>query len=217
MTVPLQPARIVINRATRDVVLDGHTVPLTRLEFELLSLLADHAHTVLTKEEIGQRVWGYSDGSSSRAIESHFNRLRKKFNGFDPIVTKWGVGYMFAPEGRHVFVSQPADGHQSMDVVLALRPDSIIFWASPTIVNFLGATAVEVRGTNLYDHLHPSDRRHAEARRAILDTGETVELMYRVRSTRGEYRAVHARAEPMLGDDERLLSVVTVWNAASEM
>lgn len=203
--------RIAIHRESREVFFDGRTIPLTRLEFELLSLLADRPNTVVTKEEIGHAVWGYSDGSSNRAIESHFNRLRRKFGDFNPIVTKWGVGYMYAPNGRGGHVRHRPES----TVVVVVKPDSSVFWASETIDDVLGWSVSEVRDTGFYEYLHPEDRTRAQARRAILESGEACEMEYRVRTKSGAYREIHAKSEPMLGHDARLLGVVNVWTSVN--
>ncbi len=200
-----------INRGTRDVLLDGEVIRLTRLEFELLTLLADHPYVVLTKEEIGRHVWGYSDGSSHRAIESHFNRIRRKLNGFDPIVTKWGVGYMYMPDGRDGVVPLLEAPQSGSDVVFFLRPDARIFWVSGAFERLLGRTFDDLNDGDFYGQLHPEDRKRVEARHAILESGESVRLAYRVRTGLHEYVSVRAVSEPMLSERDELLSIVTIW------
>ena len=192
-------------------MLDGEVIRLTRLEFELLSLLADNPYIVMTKEEIGRHVWGYSDGSSHRAIESHFNRIRRKLNGFDPIVTKWGVGYMFMPEGRDGEVPGRAESRSVSEVVFFLRPDARIFWVSGACEQLLGKAFEDLNGIDFYEQLHPEDRKRVEARHAILESGESVSLAYRVRTGRDEYVSVHAVSEPMLSETDDLLGIVTIW------
>jgi DNA-binding response OmpR family regulator len=92
-----------------DLVLDAerHTVTrgrdrlaLTVREFDLLRFLVSNAGTVFTREELLDRVWGWSFGDHS-TVTVHVRRLREKVEA-DPghpvrLVTVWGVGYRWEP------------------------------------------------------------------------------------------------------------------------
>jgi DNA-binding response OmpR family regulator len=78
------------------------SVQLTRREFELLELFADTRGRVLEREEIYQRVWGYSMAHGDRSVDVFVRKLRTKLERHSPswgyIHTHFGVGYRFEPE-----------------------------------------------------------------------------------------------------------------------
>lgn len=81
------------------VTLDGEQVHLTKKEIEILWLLAAHAGTVFTRNQILDAVWGYDYYGDDRTVDTHIKRLRAKLeSGRHPeweIVTVRGVGYKF--------------------------------------------------------------------------------------------------------------------------
>lgn len=101
-TAQLSFGRLSIDLAAHEVRVDGHLVPFTAREFELLTLMAQHARQVFTREQIVARLWdGFSD---PQAVNGLVNRVRAKIE-IDPqnpsfIKTVWGVGYRFDAEGR---------------------------------------------------------------------------------------------------------------------
>jgi DNA-binding response OmpR family regulator len=80
----------------------GRSVDLTRREFELVALLASADGRVLEREEIYQRVWGYTMAHGDRSVDVFVRKLRSKFQkaspGWNYIHTHFGVGYRFAAE-----------------------------------------------------------------------------------------------------------------------
>jgi two-component system response regulator MtrA len=78
---------------------DGDELSLTTMELRLLADLARHAGTVLTREVLLERVWGYDYLGDSRLVDMAVKRLRDKL-GEAPeeppyIATVRGVGYRF--------------------------------------------------------------------------------------------------------------------------
>jgi two-component system response regulator ResD len=83
---------------SREVHRDGAALSLTAREFDLLVFLMTNAHTAFSREELLDRVWGYTYGDTS-TVTVHIRRLREKIEA-DPsrpelIATVWGVGYRF--------------------------------------------------------------------------------------------------------------------------
>jgi DNA-binding response OmpR family regulator len=80
----------------------GRSLDLTRREFELLQLLTDARGTVLQREEIYQRVWGYAMAHGDRSVDVFVRKLRQKLETASPqwryIHTHFGIGYRFDPE-----------------------------------------------------------------------------------------------------------------------
>jgi two-component system response regulator MprA len=86
-----------IRPASREVERAGRPIELTAREYELLEFLARNAGTVVTKETIFEKVWGYDFETESDAIKVYVRYLRKKLNALgesDLIHAVRGVGYM---------------------------------------------------------------------------------------------------------------------------
>jgi two-component system, OmpR family, alkaline phosphatase synthesis response regulator PhoP len=84
---------------TREAFVAGRPVELTTTEFDLLQLLMEHPGWVYTREELLERVSGYTFVGDSRVIDVHIANLRRKLED-DPanpqhISTVRGVGYKF--------------------------------------------------------------------------------------------------------------------------
>ena len=66
-------------------------------EFDLLWELLDHRGLVLTRDQLLERVWGYTFAGDTRTVDVHVRQLRRKLGDASPIVTVWGVGYKVSP------------------------------------------------------------------------------------------------------------------------
>jgi len=75
---------------------------LSRKEYELLRLLASGDGRVLERDEIYQRVWGYTMARGDRSVDVFVRKLRHKLERVSPdwryVHTHFGVGYRFAAE-----------------------------------------------------------------------------------------------------------------------
>lgn len=80
---------------------DGSEHSLTHKEAMILKFLSERADTIVTREEILDRVWGYEVFPSTRTVDNFIVRLRKRFerNAEAPahFHTVRGVGYRFSP------------------------------------------------------------------------------------------------------------------------
>ena len=86
--------------ASRQVMLDGKLLPLTRLEFDLLLFLADHPRRVFSRTQLLNAVWGY-EHTGERTVDVHVRRLRVKMGSHLPLITTvYGVGYRLSDEAR---------------------------------------------------------------------------------------------------------------------
>jgi two-component system alkaline phosphatase synthesis response regulator PhoP len=75
----------------------GKEVPLTRTEFKMLELLAEHTGEVITRDQFLDSIWGEDFSITTRVIDTHIASLRKKLEG-DPnkpkhILSVRGIGY----------------------------------------------------------------------------------------------------------------------------
>ena len=83
---------LTINLETREVQWKSQLRELTKMEYELLRLLADAPNRVFSREEILNKVWGYENYPSTRTVDTHILQLRQKFT--DTLIeTIRGIGY----------------------------------------------------------------------------------------------------------------------------
>ncbi|MBF8376525.1 response regulator [Alicyclobacillus mali] len=99
----IEAAGLTIHLAERRVELNGETVKLTPIEYDLLKALAQHAGKVVTHRQLLRQVWGDVDpDNAAHYLRVYIGHLRKKLED-DPsrpwrIVTEPGVGYRLAIE-----------------------------------------------------------------------------------------------------------------------
>ena len=91
----LRVGDLSLDPASREVRLRGHRIALSQKEFALLRALAAEPTRVHTKEELLRDVWGYRSLGTTRTLDSHACRLRRKLgaHGDSFVVNVWGVGY----------------------------------------------------------------------------------------------------------------------------
>ena len=89
-----------VDIASRKVDVDGQAVPLTTMEFDVLSMLANEAGHVVSREDLYTHVIGVEYDGIDRGLDVHVSRIRQKLqrSGFDPSQLKSvrGVGYLLA-------------------------------------------------------------------------------------------------------------------------
>jgi DNA-binding response OmpR family regulator len=87
---------LTIDTGAHAATLHGRTLELRRLEFELLVHLAREPERVFAKDELLRTIWGYRASGSTRTVDSHASRLRRKLDGDGShrwVINVWGVGY----------------------------------------------------------------------------------------------------------------------------
>jgi DNA-binding response OmpR family regulator len=88
---------LVLNTESRLVSVNGASLDLTRLEFDILNLLLANAGRVLTRERLLEQAWGYDFVGDTRAVDSSIKRLRAKIRSVsdlaDSIEAVRGIGY----------------------------------------------------------------------------------------------------------------------------
>jgi len=93
----LKHGSLKIDAGRREVHVDGQEIQLAPKEFDLLWELLDHRGLVLTRDQLLERVWGYTFAGDTRTVDVHVRQIRRKLGEASPIVTVWGVGYKVAP------------------------------------------------------------------------------------------------------------------------
>ncbi|HWQ24810.1 MAG TPA: response regulator transcription factor [Gaiellaceae bacterium] len=89
---------LVVNAGKREVYVGDEEIRLAPKEFDLLWELLDHRGIVLTRDQLLERVWGYTFAGDTRTVDVHVRQLRRKLGEASPIVTVWGVGYKVSSE-----------------------------------------------------------------------------------------------------------------------
>jgi DNA-binding response OmpR family regulator len=89
----LTHGKLRIDSGRREVTLDGQPLQLAPKEFDLLYALMEHHGIVLTRDQLLERVWGYTFAGDTRTVDVHVRQLRRKIGDACPVVTVWGVGY----------------------------------------------------------------------------------------------------------------------------
>ena len=105
-TLELGPLHIDAGR--REVTVGDDEVQLAPKEFDLLWELLDHRGLVLTRDQLLERVWGYTFAGDTRTVDVHVGQLRRKLGDACPIVTVWGVGYKVATEAKAAKAAEAA-------------------------------------------------------------------------------------------------------------
>jgi DNA-binding response OmpR family regulator len=88
----LEVSGVSIDPLKREVSWHGELVDLTKMEYELLKLLAESPNRVFSRDEILNKVWGYENFPSTRTVDTHVLQLRQKFSD-ELIETIRGIGY----------------------------------------------------------------------------------------------------------------------------
>jgi DNA-binding response OmpR family regulator len=95
--------QLLISQSRGTVSIGGQAVHLTPTEYRLLVALASRPDEVLSRETLGQIVWGYQDLGTGHLIDVHIGRLRLKLRrasrAAPVIVTVRGKGYTIASNG----------------------------------------------------------------------------------------------------------------------
>jgi two-component system phosphate regulon response regulator PhoB len=109
---PYRDEHLVIDYNHQSAILDNERMPLTRKEYDLLSLLVQHAGEIIPREALLMQVWGYGAEIRTRTLDVHVRRLRKKLGGYADhyIETIFGIGYRFQPYHAPRYVQPVAVG-----------------------------------------------------------------------------------------------------------
>jgi DNA-binding response OmpR family regulator len=93
----MRHGELVLDAGRRECHVGDKEIRLAPKEFDLLWELLDHRGLVLTRDQLLERVWGYTFAGDTRTVDVHVRQLRRKLGDAAPIVTVWGIGYKAAP------------------------------------------------------------------------------------------------------------------------
>lgn len=87
---------LVVNLSEHSIYVSGKRVEATLKEYELLVLLMENPNIALKRESILEKIWGSSDKTNERTLDTHIKSIRKKIGKYaDNIITIRRVGYRF--------------------------------------------------------------------------------------------------------------------------
>jgi DNA-binding response OmpR family regulator len=98
---PLSIGNLVVDLGRYQVTLDKKVVDLKPKEIQLLHFLLQNRNTVFSREQLLEKVWGYTYYGDTRTVDVHVKRLREKLEKPEnvwQIKTVWGVGYKLEGE-----------------------------------------------------------------------------------------------------------------------
>ena len=91
---------VEVDFSKREVKLNGEKIELTSQEYNLLEVLIKNKNLALSREMLLEKAWGYDYYGDTRTIDIHIQRLRKKLNWEDVIVTVFKYGYRLENENK---------------------------------------------------------------------------------------------------------------------
>ena len=87
---------VIINLDTKELIINNEVLPLTRTEFEIITLLASNPSRLFGREDIIDHIWKETPYITERTVDVHIGRLRKKLGDkASLIVSRPGYGYRF--------------------------------------------------------------------------------------------------------------------------
>ena len=90
---------IVIDLELKEVQIGQQKITLTKTEFGLFVLLAEHPDHVFSREEIITKIWSETPYITERTVDVHITRLRKKLGDYSKLISnRSGYGYRFRVE-----------------------------------------------------------------------------------------------------------------------
>jgi two-component system, OmpR family, alkaline phosphatase synthesis response regulator PhoP len=98
----IRAGELVIDVEAHRVQRSGETLQLTRLEFNILTILALHPGQTFSRAQLMDKLFDVATAGIDRSIDAHIKNLRRKIEA-DPanphyVLTVYGVGYRFMDE-----------------------------------------------------------------------------------------------------------------------
>ena len=85
-----------LNPATREISTDGESWRLSAREYALMHALMLHPGTILSRQELEERIYGWNEEVESNAVEFLIHGIRKKI-GSHAIKNVRGLGWLVSP------------------------------------------------------------------------------------------------------------------------
>ena len=88
---------ITIDKSSRNVKISDEEINLTNKEYSLLIMLIDNKDNIVKREDLLEKIWGYTYDIESNVVDVYIRHLRLKLNSEDKeeyIQTVRSVGYI---------------------------------------------------------------------------------------------------------------------------
>jgi DNA-binding response OmpR family regulator len=105
----LQYGPIVVNENEHDGYINDQKLNLTVKEYLLLEFFVRNKEQILLRDQIFNRIWGFSSEAGLNIVDVYVHHLRKKLAAFgleDLIKTVRGIGFMLKVKGEETDVSK---------------------------------------------------------------------------------------------------------------
>ena len=90
---------MLLDYESKELIIDGRPVQLTRTEFSILSLLKENPGRVYSRDQLLNRAWPEGIIVTDRSVDVSIARLRRKLGPHSNcIATRQGYGYYFKEE-----------------------------------------------------------------------------------------------------------------------
>jgi DNA-binding response OmpR family regulator len=90
--------KLIVNIKDKEVLYDNKRIVLTKMEYELLKILAENPRQTFSRENLLDKVWGYENFPTTRTVDTHVLQIRQKTSD-DVIETIRGLGYRLGNVG----------------------------------------------------------------------------------------------------------------------
>lgn len=90
---------LVLDLNSRKISANGNEIMLQGKQFDMLEYLINSKNTIITKEQIFDKIWGFNSETTANVIEVYASGLRKELKkiGYDKYLkTIRGVGYIWS-------------------------------------------------------------------------------------------------------------------------
>lgn len=92
---------LVLHTQTKRATIAGEPIALKGKQYDVLEYLVSHRGTLVSKERLFDKIWGFMSDTSSNVVEVYVSALRKALapSGYDRFIrTIRGAGYLFSEE-----------------------------------------------------------------------------------------------------------------------
>ncbi len=92
---------LVLHTQTKRAAIDGQPLALKGKQYDVLEYLVSHEGSLISKDRLFDKIWGFLSDTSSNVVEVYVSALRKALapSGYDRYIkTISGAGYLFAEE-----------------------------------------------------------------------------------------------------------------------
>ncbi|MCD7835963.1 MAG: response regulator transcription factor [Lachnospiraceae bacterium] len=93
----LRYGSVILNRSTYELAFQNRSIPLSGKEFQVMEILMENPHMVVTTEQLIMKIWGWNTAVDTSVVWVHISNLRKKLAALSvPVSIRFqrGVGYI---------------------------------------------------------------------------------------------------------------------------